>query len=71
MIAKVSLSFGELADTELDNFAQGAIDAITAVARGFSLSEGSDPRPLFLRFGNTRGIRRGVSGLYELGSYNS
>jgi hypothetical protein len=40
MTAKVSLSFGKLADTELDNFAQGAIDAITATARGFSLSEG-------------------------------
>jgi len=40
MAAKVSLSFGEPADTELDNFAKGAIDTITAVARGFSLSEG-------------------------------
>ena len=40
MAAKVSLSFGELADTELDNFAQGAIDAITAVAHGFLLIDG-------------------------------
>ena len=65
------LRVGELADTELDNFAQDAIDAITAFVRGFSLSEGSDPRPLFLRFESTRGIRRCVSGLDEPGSYNT
>lgn len=32
MTAKVSLSFGKLADTELDNFAQGVIDAMTGNA---------------------------------------
>jgi hypothetical protein len=32
MSIKVSLSFGELSDTELDNFAQGVIDALTGNA---------------------------------------
>ena len=32
MAAKVSLSFGKLADTQLDNFAQGVIDAMTGNA---------------------------------------
>lgn len=32
MSTKVSLSFGELSDTELDNFAQGVIDALTGNA---------------------------------------
>jgi len=32
MATKVSLSFGKLADTELDNFAQGVIDAMTGNA---------------------------------------
>jgi len=32
MAAKVSLSFAKLADTELDNFAQGVIDAMTGNA---------------------------------------
>jgi hypothetical protein len=30
--AKVSLGFGRLPDTELDNFAQGVIDALTGNA---------------------------------------
>jgi len=32
MAAKVSLGFGRLSDTELDNFAQGVIDALTGNA---------------------------------------
>jgi len=32
MATKVSLSFGELSDTQLDNFAQGVIDAMTGNA---------------------------------------
>jgi hypothetical protein len=32
MATKVSLSFGKLADTQLDNFAQGVIDAMTGNA---------------------------------------
>ena len=32
MTAKVSLSFGKLAETQLDNFAQGVIDAMTGNA---------------------------------------
>jgi len=35
MATKVSLGFGRLPDTELDNFPQGVIDAMTGIAVGF------------------------------------
>jgi len=38
MAAKVSVGFGKLSDTGLDNFVQGVNAALTAVAGGFSLA---------------------------------
>ena len=38
MATKVSFGFGRLSDTELDNFAQGIIDAMTGNAACWTIS---------------------------------